>query len=125
MDPLGNLRATAEEVIGFARLRGVGFECVDGHFHKNRRWIYLWRKDMLPGTGPADEPLGTLHYSLQGNISRLPNILQQSLSAFRGEWSEAGTLESIEEAYELVKGWLLEGREVDELPRRQARRWGI
>src|SRR5256885_1885675 len=69
----------------------------DFAFMKDRRWIEVWRKDLLPGTGPADEPLGTLHYSMQGPISRLPNSLQQSVGAFQGMWSEAGTLESIEQ----------------------------
>jgi hypothetical protein len=34
-------------------------------------------------------------------------------------------LESVERAFGLVKAWLLEGKEIDELPQRLVRRSGI
>jgi hypothetical protein len=79
----------------------------------------------LPGTGPADEPLGTLHYNMQGAISVLPKTLKGAAHGFQGSWTEAGTFESLEQAFALVKAWLIETKEVDELPTRQVRRYGI
>jgi hypothetical protein len=40
-------------------------------------------------------------------------------------WSEAGTFENLEQAFELVKAWLVDWKEVDDLPSRSARRYGI
>ena len=69
--------------------------------------------------------LGTLHYNMQGAISVLPRSLKGSAGAFRGAWSEAGTFENMEQAFELVKAWLLDWKEVDDLPGRSVRRYGI
>ncbi len=127
MDPVANFRATAQELISFARTRGIDLEPLrkDFAFQKDRRWIDVWRKDEMPYSGPADEPLGTLHYSIQGTISVLPNVLKASASAFRGVWNEAGTFEDLQQACELVKAWLLEWKDVDELPTRSVRSYGI
>jgi hypothetical protein len=127
MDPLGNSRAVAQELVSFAQEQGVDLEPLlnDDMFVTDKRWIWFWRKDPLPGTGPANEPLGTLHYNMQGAISVLPSKLKDSASAFRGAWTEAGTFESVEQGFALVKAWLLDRKEVDDLPSRSARRYGI
>ena len=127
MDPLESFRATAQELVVHAQQRGIdlGQFRKDYTFLKDRRWIDVWRKDSLPGTGPADEPLGTLHYNMQGAISVLPSSLKGSAGAFRGAWSEAGTFENMGQAFELVKAWLLDWKEVDDLPTRSVRRYGI
>jgi hypothetical protein len=127
MDPLENSRAVAQELVSLAQEQGVDLEPLrkDDMFIKDRRWIWCWRKDSLPGTGPADEPLGTLHYNMQGAISVLPSALKESGSAFQGAWSEAGTFANMEQALELVKAWLLDWKEVDDLPSRSVRRYGI
>ena len=127
MDPLDNFRATAEEVIAYAHRQGInlGEFRKDFMFQKGRRWIDVWRKDSLPGTGPAHEPPGTLHYNMQGAISVLPKCLERSASAFQGAWSEAGTFENLEQAFEFLKAWLVDCKEVDDLPQRCARRYGI
>jgi hypothetical protein len=127
MDPLDNSRAVAQELVALGQQHGVDLEPLrkDDVFIKDRRWIWCWRKDTLPGTGPADEALGTLHYNMQGTISVLPNILKRSASAFQGAWSEAGTFDTLEQAFELLKAWLLDWKEVDELPSRSVRRYGI
>jgi hypothetical protein len=116
---------TAQELISFALQQGIRLEpfCTDGHFQRARRWIDLWRKVELRSSGPAGEPLGTLHYNLQGTISVLPRKLKGSVGAFRGAWSEAGAFEKLEEAFALVKAWLLDRKEVDELPSRSVRRY--
>jgi hypothetical protein len=127
MDPVENVRATAQELVSFARQRGadLGLLCTDGHFQDDQRWIFLWRKDELPSSGPADEQAGTLHYNMQGAIAVLPRKLKASATAFHGMWTEAGTFESLEQAFELVKAWLLDRKEVDHLPGRSIRRSGI
>jgi hypothetical protein len=127
MDQVDNERATAQELISFAKQQGFDLDQLrnDCMFQKDRRWVILWRKNELPCSGPANEPLGTLHYNMQGAISVLPNSLKHSASAFRGAWSEAGTFENIEQAAQLVKAWLLDSKEVDDLPQRQVRRYEI
>jgi hypothetical protein len=127
MDPLDNSRAVAQELVSLAQEQGVDLDPLrkDDVFIKDQRWVWFWRKDSLPGTGPADEPLGTLHYNMQGTISRLQGTPKQVDVAFRAVWSEAGTLESIEQAFGLAKAWLLEGKEIDELPARDVRRSGM
>jgi hypothetical protein len=127
MDPVDNLRATAQEVVSFGQQQGVDLEPLrkDFMFQKDRRWIDVWRKDVLPGTGPADEPLGTLHYNMQGAIDVLPDKLKGSAGAFQGMWTEAGTFENMEQAFEFLKAWLLDRKEVDDLLCRSVRRYGI
>jgi hypothetical protein len=127
MDPLDNSRAVARELVSFAREQGVDLEpfCNEDMFIKDRRWIWLWRKDSSPGSGRPDEPLGILKYNMQGTISVVPNCLKESASAFRGDWSEAGTFEDIEQAFQLVKAWLLDWEEVDDPPSRSIRRYQI
>jgi hypothetical protein len=127
MDPIENFRATAQELVSFARQQGIDLEPLrkDFTFQKDRRWIDVWKKDELPYSGPANEPRGTLHYNLQGTISLLPGRLTESASAFQGTWSEAGTFKDLEQAFQLVKAWLLDWKEVDDLPSRSVRRYEI
>lgn len=127
MDPVENSRAVAFELISLARERGLDLEVFrnDFAFRKDRRSIELWRKDELPSSGQADEQEGTLHYRMQGAISVLPSSLRGASCAFEGAWSEAGTFENLEQAFELVKAWLLDWREVDDLPGRSIRRCGV
>lgn len=127
MDPVENSRAVAQELVALAREQGVDLEPLrkEDVFIKDRRWVWFWRKDSLPGTGPADEPLGTLHYNMQGIVFALPNGLKGSAGAFQGTWSEAGTFENLGQAFELVRAWLLDWKEVDDLPARSVRRYGI
>ncbi|SRR5579883_443458 len=127
MDPTENSRAVAQELVSCAQHHGVDLEPFrsDGHFQKGRRWIELWRKDELPCSGRADESEGTLHYNMQGPIDVLPRKLKDSADAFHGAWTEAGTFESLEQAVDFVKAWVVERKEVDELPDRFVRRYGI
>lgn len=128
MDAVDNERATAQELVSHAQQHGVDPETLrnDSVFQKDQRWIVFWRKqDGLPCSGPAKEREGTLHYNLQGAIDRLPTTLQESASAFQGAWTEAGTLENLEEALALATAWLLDGKQVDDLPPRGVRRSGI
>jgi len=127
MDPVENSRAVAQELISFAKQQGVDLEPLRNGdiFRTDRRFVWFWRKDQLPSSGPANEEIGTLHYNMQGKIELLPNVLKESASAFRGMWTEAGTFESLEQAFELLKAWLIDRKEVDHLPFRRTRRYGI
>lgn len=127
MDPLENSRAVAQEIATFARQQGIDLESLreDFAFQKERRFIDCWRKDELPCSGPVLEKAGTLHYNLQGTIAYVPSQLKESVNIFRGSWHETGTFENIEQAFELVKAWLLDWKEVDDLPRRSVRSYGI
>ena len=115
MDQIDNEGATAQELVSFAQQQGCDLEplCNDGTFQKDQRWIFLWRKDDL------------FHYNMQGIIEKLPNALKNSASAFRGAWTEAGTFENIEQAFAFLKAWLVHRKEVDDLPNRRVRRYGI
>jgi hypothetical protein len=127
MDPVENFRTTAQELISFARRQGINLELFreDFAFQKDRRYIDCWRKDELPCSGPANEQVGTLHYNMQGTIAVLPSKLKESAGIFRGMWHETGTFENVEQAFELVKAWLLDQKEVDDLPSRSVRSYGI
>lgn len=127
MDPDENSRAVAAELIALGRPLGLNLApfCTEGCFQKDRRWIFFWRKDELPSSGRPDEAIGTLHYNMQGVIAALPNSMKESESAFEGMWTEAGTFENVEHALELLKAWLLDKNEIDQLPWRQVRRAGI
>lgn len=128
MDPTDNERMAAQELVSHAQQQGVDLETLrnDSMFQKDQRWIILWRKrDELPCSGPPNEEEGTLHYNMQGAIDVLPDQLKGSASAFQGTWTEGGTFENIEQALEFMKAWLLERKEVDDLPCRFIRRCGI
>jgi len=128
MDPVDNERTTAQELVAYAQQQGLDLEPLrnDSMFQKGQRWIFLWRKrDALPCSGSVDEPVGTLHYNMQGATSALPDNLRGATRAFQGMWSEAGTFENLEQALQLVRAWLLDGKEVNDLPRRLVRRCGV
>jgi len=115
MNDLESQQATAGELVSLAGEQGIDLSSVyfGWAFLKEGRFISLWRKGNM------------VHYSLQGPIKVLPERYRASASAFRGMWDEAGSLAGIEQAFGLLKDWLLEKKEVDELPPRSIRREGI
>ena len=127
MDPVENSRAVAQELVSFAEQQGINLKPLrkDHAFEMDQRYIFLWRKDELPNSGPAHEKEGTLHYNMQGAITVLPTKLKESAIAFQGMWTEAGIFENIEQAFVLLKAWLLDRKEVDDLPSRSVKRYGI
>jgi hypothetical protein len=127
MEAVENERATARELVSYARQQGVDLEALrnDSMFQRDQRWILLWRKlDGLPCSGPVNEKEGTLHYSMQGTVDRLPGALEEHRVNSQGVWTEAGILDRIEQALELVKAWLLDKKEIADLPNRHVRRHG-
>jgi hypothetical protein len=115
MNDLESQMATAQELVTFAKQRGIDLSptCYDWAFLAEGRFISLWRKE------------GEIHYNMQGPVATLPERYKASTSAFRGMWHEAGILADFEEAFEFLKGWLIDRKEVDELPQRSVRREGI
>ncbi len=115
MNLVESQEATAQELVAFAKQRGFDLSstCHDFAFFTEGRFLLLWRKD------------DRVHYNLQGRIDALPERYKASASAFRGMWHEAGSLADLENAFELLKAWLVDRKEVDDLPERSARREGI
>jgi hypothetical protein len=115
MNDLESQEATARELVAFAKQRGIDISatCYDWAFLNGGRFIFLWRGE------------DKVHYNMQGRIEALPQRYKASASAFRGMWHEAGTLVDLEQAFELLKAWLIDRKEVDDLPERRMRREGI
>jgi hypothetical protein len=115
MNDLDSQEATVQELVAFAKQRGVDLSSIshDWAFLGNGRFISLWRKE------------GKIHYNMQGPVRRLPERYKASASAFHGMWTEAGTVTDLEEAFEFLKAWLIDRKEVDDLPQRYVRREGI
>jgi hypothetical protein len=127
MTLIENSRAVAQQLVSIAKQQGVDLEPLrDGDtFLTDQRFVWIWRKDESPSRGPEDQETGTLNYNMQGVIAVLPSVLKDSASAFRGSWFERGTFDNIEQAVNLVKAWLLDKKEVDDLPARRVRAYGI
>jgi hypothetical protein len=114
-DPVIAHEAAARELVAFAGRLGIdlsplrqGFLFACGH-----RWIDLWFEG------------GVVRYSLQGKVAVLPSEFRASAGLFTGWWNETGSLRDIEQAFGFLKAWLLEDREVDDLPLRCMRSGGI
>jgi hypothetical protein len=109
------MQATARELISLAAQQGVDLAPLydSGTFLHDGRIIWFWRKG------------GIIHYSLQGKVEVLPRKYQASAGAFRGMWDEAGTVTDLEEGFEFFKAWLIDRKEVDDLPHRYVRREAI
>ena len=115
MNDLESQLATTRELVAFAKQRGVDISptCYNWAFLKEGRFISLWRRE------------GNVQYNMQGPIKALPERYKASASAFRGMWHEAGTLADLEQAFELLKAWLIDMKGVDDLPARSMKREGI
>ncbi len=115
MNDLESQLATAHELIAYAKGQGVDLSstCYEWAFLNDGRFISLWRKE------------GKVQYNMQGPIEVLPERYKASAGAFRGMWTEAGTVADLEQAYEFLKAWLIDKKEVDDLPPRYVRREGI
>ena len=95
----------------------------ESSFQNDQRWIIFWRKiDGLACSGRADEVEETLHCNMQGDIgggSKQPADANGDRSQVL---AEAGVLENLEQAFELLKTWLVDGKRVGDLPTRCVRR---
>jgi hypothetical protein len=124
MDPLDTYRTTALEILRFGQLAGVDLEPMreDFVFQHGLRWINFWRKNPMPGTGPEGEPLGTLHYAMQGPYAVAQSRPGQGSDSPPVSFHESGTLDSVEQAFRLAKAWVFENKDVEQLPPRHIRR---
>lgn len=115
MNDLESQEATAQELAAFATQRGLNLSSIrhDFAFYNEGRFIMLWRKE------------SRILYNLQGRINVLPESFKASACVFRGLWGETGSVADLEQALELLKAWLMDGKEVDDLPQRAVRSEGV
>jgi hypothetical protein len=113
MDFLESRREAAERLQRYAAAQGINHNLFrDEHdvFSSRNRWIDFW----LEGA--------TVGYHLRGEIAKLPSQFATSQSSFRGVWDEAGSLNDLYQALELLRSWLIDAKEVDELTDRMIHR---
>jgi hypothetical protein len=113
MDFGESVREASERLVLYATTQGSNVAPLRNYynvFENPTRWIELWLEDDHFG------------YHLSGEIGKLPNQFAQSQSSFRGVWDEAGLIDDLHQAFCLLHSWLIEAKEVDELPRRTIHR---
>jgi hypothetical protein len=113
MDFLESRREVADRLLRFAAAQGADiapFRDEYDVFSNRKRWIDFW----LEGD--------TVGYHLRGEIAILPAQLATSQSSFRGVWDEAGSINDLHQALELLRSWLIDGKEIDELTGRRIHR---
>ncbi len=113
MDYLESRHEAAERLHRYAVTQGIDLAPFrDEHdvFSKQKRWIDFW----LEGA--------TLGYHLRGEIAQLPTQFVASQTSFRGVWDEAGSVKDLHQALELLRSWLTEAKEIDELTDRMIHR---
>src|SRR5947209_5358623 len=113
MDFLESRREAAERLQRYAAAQGTDLRPFrDDHdvFSHRKRWIDFWLDGAVVG------------YHLRGEIGKLPRQFAASEASFRGLWDEAGSITDVQEALELLRSWLLDTKEVDELTGRMIHR---
>ena len=113
MDFLQSRREAAERLQRYAGAQGADLgQFRDEHdvFFHRQRWIDFWLED------------GAVGYHLRGEIGKLPRQFATSQSSFRGVWDEAGSVNDLHQALELLRSWLIDAKEVDELTGRRIQR---
>ena len=110
------VKEASEQLVNHAATKGFNldqFRDKYGVFDNQTRSIEFWLTDRV------------LCCRTSGAIRDLPTRLAGSESSFRGVWHETGSVEDVEHAFQLVLSWLVDGKEVDELPNRTIRRFMI
>lgn len=113
MDFLESRREAAERLHRYAATRGIDLAPFrDEHdvFSKRKRWLDFWLEGAAVG------------YHLRGEIAKLPTPFATSQTSFRGVWDEAGSVKDFSQALELLRSWLIDAKEVDELTDRMVHR---
>jgi hypothetical protein len=113
MDFLPARHEAAERLQRYAAAQGTDLSPFrDEHdvFSHRKRWIDFWLED------------ATVGYHLRGEIGKLLSQFATSQSSFRGVWDEAGSVNDLHQAWELLRSWLVEAKEVDELTGRMIHR---
>jgi hypothetical protein len=115
LDKIEDFREIESEILSFAQHRGIDLESFrhsSGFFHDGRDVSY-WRRR------------GVLHYCIQGDVAVLPDEFKESASEFHGIYQESGTMDSFDQAIQLLEAWLIRRSDVDQLPKRLSRKRGI
>jgi hypothetical protein len=113
MDYLESRRETAERLLRYAAAQGVDISSFRDEFDvfsNRRRCIDFWVEGDAFG------------YHLRGEIDKLPTPFAASQTSFRGVWDEAGSIDDLPQALELLRSWLIDGKEIDELTARRTHR---
>ena len=113
MDFLESRRQAAEHLHRQAAAEGTNLAPFrDEHdvFSNRKRWIDFWMEG------------ATVGYHLRGEICKLPTQFAASLTSFRGVWDEAGSIKDLHQALELLRSWLIDVKEIDELTGRMIHR---
>lgn len=106
MDFLESRREAADRLLRYAATQGADlapFRDEYDVFANRTRWIDFWLEGDRVG------------YHLRGEIGKLPTQFATSQSSFRGVWDEAGAINDLHQALELLRSWLIDGKEIDEL----------
>jgi hypothetical protein len=109
MDYIESRREAAERLVHYAAAQSCGvalFRSEHDVFENGMRCIDLW----LEGDN--------FGYHISGEIVKLPSQFAESKSSFRGVWDEAGSVEDLDQAFHLLRAWLIDAKEVDDLPHR-------
>src|SRR5437588_5557050 len=104
MDFLESRREAAERLRSYADTRGVDiapFRNEHDVFSNRKRWIDFWLED------------ATVGYHLRGEVGKLPTQFATSQASFRGVWDEAGSIEDLRQALELLRSCMIDDKEVD------------
>jgi hypothetical protein len=113
MEYLESRREAANRLLRYAATQGADITPLHDEydvFSNQRRWIDFWL-----------EP-NTVGYHLRGEVGKLPSRFAGSQSLFRGVWDEAGSIKDLQQAWELLRSWLIDGKEIDELTDRMIHR---
>jgi hypothetical protein len=113
MDFLESRREAAERLLRYAAAQGADlapFRSEHDVFSNRKRWIDFWL---------AGNEVG---YHLRGEVGKLPTQFVGSQSSFRGVWDESGAINDVQQALELLRSWLFDGKEIDELTARMIHR---
>lgn len=113
MDFLESRREAAERLQRYAAAQGTDLSLFrDEHdvFSNRKRWIDFWLED------------ATVGYHLRGEIGSLPSQFAASQASFRGIWDEAGSIDDLHQALELLRSWLIDTKDIDKLTDRRIHR---
>lgn len=113
MDFLESRREATERLLRYAATQGADlapFRDEFDVFSNRRRWIDFW----LDGDAVG--------YHLRGEIGKLPTPFAASQASFRGIWDEAGSITDLQQALELLRSWLIDGKEIEGLTGRRIHR---
>jgi hypothetical protein len=113
MDYIESRREAAERLVHYASKHGLDVAPYrDEHdiFTGRKRWVDFWVDGNAIG------------YHIRGDIGKLPAHFVTSQSSFRGVWDEAGSVENLQQAFYLLRFWVIDAKEVDELPDRKVHR---